>query len=324
MNLSALGAGSGGLWTRHEALQVATPGQVRRLLRAGTWQSPWPGVYTDAGHVLDAEQRAYAAVLCGGGPVRMGEDGRRHLRAAACARTAARVHGLLLVDDDDPLTGAAEHLHDEIVCWSHGRTLVSASSGRVLHRRRLLMADGDVVRKPGGLWLTSRLRTVLDCAALLSHEAFVCLVDDVLHRELLSRAQLEQAVTDRRRLRGGVALARGVVAADGRAESPAETLARLLLLPHVPGLVPQVELHDRAARLLARFDLADEQRKLAVELDGRRGHAGDAMVAKDQRRDRRTRELGWRTERGTWLDVRCRPDEFVQRVLLRAGRPHAA
>src|SRR5207253_2398666 len=107
-----------------------------------------------------------------------------------------------------------------------------------------------------------------------------------------------------RRFRAAVALA------DGRAEAPTETLARLLLLPVVPSLVPQVRILDRYGRIVARLDLGDEAAKLAVELDGKRGHSGDAMVAKDRRRDRRTEAYGWWTERGTWYDVRCRQPEF--------------
>jgi hypothetical protein len=82
-----------------------------------------------------------------------------------------------------------------------------------------------------------------------------------------------------------------VSAADGRAESPAETLVRLLLLPDLPGLVPQVRVLD-GRRVLARFDLADEELMLAVEADGRRGHAGEVMAAKDRARDATHRTAG--------------------------------
>ena len=61
--LMRLGAWSCGVWTRREALAVLSQGQVDALVRTGTWQVPWRGVYADAGHVLDPEQRAWAAVL---------------------------------------------------------------------------------------------------------------------------------------------------------------------------------------------------------------------------------------------------------------------
>jgi very-short-patch-repair endonuclease len=106
-----------------------------------------------------------------------------------------------------------------------------------------------------------------------------------------------------------------VALADARAESPPETLARLLLRPQLPGLEPQVELFDQTARIVARFDLGDRRVRLAVEADGKVAHAGAAMVAKDRRRDRRTEALGWHTERVTWWELRCEQAAFVRRVV---------
>ncbi len=102
--------------------------------------------------------------------------------------------------------------------------------------------------------------------------------------------------------------------ADGRAEAPTETLARLLLLPVVPALRPQVELFDAQMRLVARFDPADGRVRFGVEADGRAGHARHRMVAKDRRRDRRTASFGWETERRTWYEMRCHPAELKARV----------
>ena len=55
-------------------------------------------------------------------------------------------------------------------------------------------------------------------------------------------------------------------------------------------------------------------------MDGRHGHAGDLMVARDQRRDAQTAALGWLTVRGTWWDVRRGQVAFVRRVLAAASR----
>ena len=82
-------------------------------------------------------------------------------------------------------------------------------------------------------------------------------------------------------------------------------------LPVLPGLVPQVRVLDRSGRVVARLDLGEQALQLGAEADGKRGHAGEQMVARDRRRDRKTDHLGWRTERFTWHDLRCRPDEVV-------------
>ena len=313
--LAQLGASSCGVWTRREALTVLGSGQVDALVRAGTWQVPWRGVYADAGHLLDAEQRAWAAVLAAGGAVQ-GSGGRR-LRAVAGGRTAARLWRLPLIDDEDPATQSDDSRLDDVVV---DRNLVRQEhAGRCLLPRQAALLRGDVVQLPSGLWVTTPERTLLDCALLLAPQALVCVVDAALHRHLVRREDLGRPCR-----RAGSALLRTAVAlADGRAESPPETLARLLLLPQLPGLEPQVELFDRTARLVARFDLGDPQARLAVEADGKAAHAGAAMVAKDRRRDRRTEALGWHTERVTWWELRREQDPFVRRVVAvhRARQP---
>lgn len=337
---SELGKGTRGVWTRREALAVASRSQIGRLVSSGQWQRAWPGVYGDGGMVLDPEQRAFAAVLASGGSAQPAPDaaGRRWLRAVACRRTAARMYGLMLIDDDDPLTGAADHLHDAVAGWSHldsvrqpssdrglllpdGRALAGA---RVLHRYYPAFRAGDVVQTGSGLWVTSLERTIMDCARILTFEAIVCLLDDALHRGLLAVKDLHRWVTASGGQPGIEALRRAAAASDGRAESPAESLARLLLLPLLPGLLPQVSVWDSSGRLVARFDLACEVLGLAVELDGRRFHAGEVMRAKDTMRDRRTDAMSWMTERGTWWDVRRGQREFVARVVARARLRSAA
>ena len=321
-DLSSLGATSLGIWTRAEALALLTPGEIDALVRTRIWQTPWRGVYADGGCDLSAAQRALAACLASGGagqpfpyglPNPVTGKRRRRLRAVAAGRTAARVYGLPLINDHDPATGAVEHLHDDVAVTEHFPALTK--DGRTLHRRQLRLAAGEFVRRPGGLWVTSPARTLVDCARLLTHEALICAIDNALRRDtdLLPKLALTSA-----RCGGAVgapALRRALALADGRAESAAETLARLILLPVLPGLRPQVRLFDHAARLVARFDLGDEEIRLAVEADGQAGHAGDRMVAKDQRRDIRTRSFGWWTERATWYDLRRRQGELRARVV---------
>ena len=47
------------------------------------------------------------------------------------------------------------------------------------------------------------------------------------------------------------------------------------------------------------------------------------MLAKDQRRDRRTTILGWHTERVTWFNVRREQRATVQRVVAEYRRQFA-
>lgn len=324
-DLSSLGAATQGIWTRRQASALLGQRAIESLLVSGLWQVIWPGVYVDAGFALSTEQRCWAAVLASGGADQPTPCGpahpvtgkrRKRLRAVACGRTAARYWQLPLIDDADPATGAQEHLIDDVSVWRNLPDL--QHDDRRLRRHQLRLGSKDLVRTASGLWVTSPIRTLADCAGMLTVEAEVCAMDDALRRKLVSAADLAAAVASRVGKPGVVRLAQAVSRTDERAEAPSESLTRLLLIPVLPNLEPQVELHDERGRLVARFDLGDRARKLAVESDGKAGHAGDAMVAKDRRRDDRVEPFGWWTERVTWFDVRRRQEQTVRRVLRRA------
>lgn len=347
-SLSELGEASLGVWMRSDAIPILGRGRVDRLVAQGTWHSPWPGVLADGGTDLDPRQRAVAAVLASGGTVDVDQEqddqeyddasplpagaagGRRPGRAVVCLRTAARVHRLPLIDDDDPATGADEHRLDHVHVPSHLRDLVvTAPPGtgrlvgnrfvpappRVLHRHQLALCADEVERTAWGLWVTTRARTLYDCAGVLTHEALVCAIDAALHRRLVTSSALVAMAERHHGEQGAPAFRAALEVADGRAESVAETLARLVLQPVLPGLEPQVKIYDDRGDILARVDLGDRAAKLAVETDGKRAHAGERMVAKDNRRDRGTRGQGWWTERATWWDCRRGQAALRQRVV---------
>lgn len=323
-DLSALGAASRGVWTRAQARRLLTGGEIDEFVRSGTWQVVWPGVYADGGYVLDAEQRAFAAVLASGGadqPLPAGPPDHRvgapirHLRAVAVGRTAARVWHLPLIDDEDPATGARDRFHDDVALWRQCDDL--RYDGRRLHRHQPRWRPGDLVRTASGLWISSPLRTLADCRQLLHPDALVCAVDDALHRALVTIDDLTATGAEIKGHAGVPAFRRAVELADGRSESPGETLTRLVLQPVLPGLTPQVRLRDATGRQLARFDLGDDDVLLAVEFDSRRHHAGGQMVARDRRRDRISQGRGWWTERVTWFEVRRQQDALRRRVVAK-------
>jgi hypothetical protein len=327
VDLSSLGVGTSAVWTRAAALRLLSSSHLDRTLRT-EWQSPYPGVLADAGFDLDAVQWAFAGVLASGGegqPHGTGapdESGclRIALRAAACGRDAARVWGSPLIDDDDPATGAHDRFEHDVLTWHLTRDLTAplvgeAARPHVLHRRELRLFSGDLVQHTSGLWLTSPLATALHCCSLLTFEAAVCVMDDGLHRELFTESELQRAL-DLRRGRPGHARQREVAAAaDGRAEAASETLLRLLLKPHWPELEPQVTVYDERGHPLRRYDLGDRALKLGAEADGKRGHAGERMVAKDQRKDRRAGSYGWSTERASWFELRREQRQLRARIL---------
>jgi very-short-patch-repair endonuclease len=97
-----------------------------------------------------------------------------------------------------------------------------------------------------------------------------------------------------------------------------ESRLRLLLVTAgLPAPAVQYELVTEQG-LVARFDLAYPQAKLALEYDGR-GHVDDL----DRRRDIRTGRLGWYTARFTAPDI-ARPAATADavRALLAQRYPH--
>lgn len=213
-DVSALGAGSLGIWSRQQALAAMSVGRYDAAVRGGCWQTVWPGVHADAGYDLDAHQRAYAAVLASGGG---GADARP--TAYACGRTAARCWELPLVDDDDPATGGHDLLHDDVGVDRHQRVL--GCGDRFLHRRQLRLRPGEVVCLASGLWLTSPSRTLADCAALLTPDALVCCLDAALRQGLTSDSQLARQVAAVKGSRHAPDLRRAAAAADrGRSPRP--------------------------------------------------------------------------------------------------------
>lgn len=282
------------------------------------WQSPFRGVYVGGSHELSPEEWALAATLASGG-----RTPASRARAVASGRTAARVWRLSLIDDDDPSTSAVDTFQHEVttprgVYDLRPQRTPGAPPVHELFRVRRRLQSGDVAWHEAGFWLTNPVRTAVDCVPVIGLEAGICLLDNGLRRRLFSADDLEREVRRRAGLPGSRAFAAAVALSDERAESAAESLARLLLLPVLPGLVPQVKIRD-GRRIVARVDLGDAQVGLALEVDGKLGHEGERMVAKDRVRDRRLERLGWWTERCTWHDVRCLQDQLVERMVWRDG-----
>jgi len=304
-DFSALGARTAGVWTRREALALMSPGHLRARLESGEWQILLPGLYTDDGTSPTALQRAEAvARSCGPS-------------GAAAGRTAARVWGLPLVDDEDPATGAVQHLEDDGACRSSYREL---RHGRRTVHRALVELSPDDVELVTGTRVTCVRRTVQDLAVLLAPDALVCVLDHVLHHRLADRRTVPAWALERSWLPGAAALRDGVRRADGRAESPLESLVRVALLPVLPHLEPQVEVGDASHRPVARLDLADRGCRFGVEADGARRHAGPDAAARDRWRSEQLARLGWQLSRVSWHDVRRRQEELRQRVLREHDR----
>ncbi|WP_020390207.1 DUF559 domain-containing protein [Kribbella catacumbae] len=159
---------------------------------------------------------------------------------------------------------------------------------------------------------TTKLRTVLDCARTLPFAAGLCVADSALRKGGIQRDQLLAAAATL--LGPGSARARQVAAAaDGRAESPLESVLRAVLLEAgIEGFVPQWVIQDET--FSARIDLAHPTLRLALEADSFAHHGTRAALARDCRRHTQLTIRGWRLLRFSWEDVMLEPEWVVNSV----------
>lgn len=196
----------------------------------------------------------------------------------------------------------------------------------VRHHGVLPTADRTSV---AGLPVTGLARTAVDCACLLAREDGLVVVDSAL-RIGADPARMRELLAERAGQRG-VVRAREVLAfADGRAESPGETLTRWHL--HREGLpAPAPALQVPVATPVGRFrsDLGWPDARLLLEFDGFVKYGGggaraasDAVFAEKRRQDA-LQEAGWRVLRVTWTDLRA-PRTLAHRVRTALERRSAS
>ena len=263
------------------------PIDVRSALRRQEWTRLRRGVYAERAVLDDAVRwgdaarhrlQCAAVLLCLGG------------RPAVSHVSAARLAGFLV-----PTTATGDHvtLTDEEQ-WRTGRGYAVMRAGLPAHH----------VRCDGPFRTTGPARTLVDCARAWSLEDAVVALDAALHSKAVTAGELRTAVLEQTHWSGIGAAARAVGLADGRAESPLETLGRLRMLGSgLPAPELQIELHG-ARGFVGRVDAWWEDAAVAVEFDGRVkyddpfGNRSPAQVLWDEkRREDEIRDLGVRVLR---------------------------
>jgi hypothetical protein len=164
-----------------------------------------------------------------------------------------------------------------------------------------------------GAVVTNPVRTALDLARSLPHEAAVVSLDAALRLGLVGHGALRTRLLDIAGTPGSRSAARAVQAADARSGSVGESRSRVLLNRwKLPPSAFQFEVRSGDGRLIGRTDFAWEEHRLVGEFDGRvtyghflrRGeHAGDAVLREKGREDS-IRDEGWGVVRWTWSDLR--------------------
>lgn len=293
MDLSGLGATRLAVWTAAEAQRAGlSRDAVRRRVTSGTWQRLHGRVLADAGYELDPRQRAAAAVAA------IGED------AVAVGRLAARWWGLPLIDDP-------QHADAQLEDVSCERRV--ARRGNLVPHRWKLRTD-DVV-DVDGVRLTTPLRTLADLSVLVRLDALLCACDAMVAARHVSSADIAAAAIARRGRPGAPALAWCAAWVDGRAQSPLETLTRIVLWsPELPAFEPQLLVRDDDGRVLAALDHGLAAVRLGIESDGAGPHSLPDARFTDRHRESMLAEHRYVLQRVTWPDVRGRRADVRRRA----------
>lgn len=163
-------------------------------------------------------------------------------------------------------------------------------------------------------WVTSRVRTVHDCCALLPFDEALCVVDSALREGRLTRDDLLvlDGVPPRKRAR----VRRVIECGDRLADGPFESVLRAHAL-EVPGLSvrPQVRIDDQDG-WVGRVDLADEHLRIVLEADSHEFHTEAELFNRDCIRYNRLVAADWLVLRFPWAHVMKGRDEIV-RLLTR-------
>ncbi|SBS71871.1 conserved hypothetical protein [uncultured Mycobacterium sp.] len=207
-----------------------------------------------------------------------------------CMATAARAYGF------DTENRAELH-----VLNPSGHQLRPAD-GLVVHRR-----DGAPLKPLAGRPTTAPAWTAIEVARTLRRPRALATLDAALRSRRCDLAALSCAVAAQKGRRGVVKVRHLLLIADGRAESPMESEARLVMIDGgLPSPVLQAEVVDARGRL-RRLDFAWPSHKVAAEYDSGEWHVGADALRRDREKLAALQDLGWMVVPIVVDDVRRQP-----------------
>ena len=296
-DLDRLLCAQGGVVTHAQARRAGVPagqlaprGAGRRFtrIRAGAYAP------SDAYEVADDLERLVLAVAA--------ERLVTGVDLVAVGATAAMLHGLPLLGHPPERPRLAERKQD-----------------RPRHHGASTTLRPDEVVEVHGVPVTTLQRTSVDVARARRHLAGVMAMDAVLARAVPHEA-LVCAAAACARWPGARHARRAAELADGRAESPLESLGRVRFAEHdLPPCELQVVLGDRYGPI-ARVDHYWPEHRTVAEADGALKYATPADLFAEKRREDRLREAGFEVVRYTWDDVLHHPELVVARLMQAFAR----
>lgn len=176
---------------------------------------------------------------------------------------------------------------------------------RDLDPRAITVRDGRRVLTPEHLFV--------DLGADLWLPALVAMGDAAYRAGLMTERDVIRALARSSGHRGVRKARQALAMLDDRAESPRESILRvLILLAGLPRPVPQFEVYDERGLFIARVDLAFLEQMVAIEYDGAH-HLDRRQQARDAVRRQELEMAGWLVVTLTWHDLRD-PRQALRRI----------
>lgn len=234
----------------------------------------YPGIYVTRDTVLTATTRAKAAWLWS------------DRRGVIAGRSAAALLGSKWLEARHP----AELIHDN-------RRPPKGIRTRIDH------LEDDEITVLSGMRVTTPARTALDLACRYPVDEAVALTDALANATHVKMADVELLI-DRHLGRRGIKSARTALdLVDAGAESPRETWLRLLAVrAGFPRPRTQVPVHDEYGVLVAVFDMAWEEAKVAADYEGDQHRTDRRRFGRDIHKAETVTGMGWAHIRVTSMD----------------------
>jgi very-short-patch-repair endonuclease len=286
-----------GLFSKAQAFEAGlTIHQLKHRLRSGEFVVVDTNVYRFPASPITALQRSMAACLAG--------------PAVASHRSAG-----VLWDFPGMPTGIVE-----VTALRHLRR----HSPDVVWHESYHLTERDITELHG-IPVTRPVRTFLDLAGVLDAKALEIVYFDGLRRNLLSIAAIWRRWEQLGPLRHGAGKVRALLEQQTAGESPTESDLETLFWQLVrefelPAPTRQVWVHVGATPY--RIDFVYPERRLGIELLGRKFHFGEPKEVKNRLRRNDLGTIGWIVLEITWDDMTRHPDRVV-RTIRNALRPAA-
>lgn len=299
--LRLLAATQGHVFRRDQARHV-TRSALRSRLKTGRWVALRRGVYVESSVLASVEFDPLRRMALDLAAWRLSSTSR----TAASHQSAAQIHGVALLE---PIP--------EVPRLTSSRGSVRRQSDLWVNVAQLPDSHLTTVN---GLELTSVARTVIDLSRERGFVDGVVAADSALYQRRCTADELWDTMTDCLDWPGARAAQDVLVFADGRAESPHESLCRVACHEgELPPPTPQLWIPDERGFLFARADLGWEAQRTLLEADGLVKYAipeegGPNPLALEKIRQLKLEDLGWEVVRALWQESRFDRPAIVAKV----------